>query len=92
MSPETPAEIECPVCGGQDCEHCNNGFFEITECPSRFIGGELLADIQVVSASEHHLPVAGGLLDQAAWWFDLKQQLTAEENLIQAEQYERKWS
>lgn len=30
-------------------------------------------------------PVAGGLLDQAAWFLDLKQQLANEQNHIDAE-------
>jgi len=50
----------------------------------------LIADIQVVTASEHHLPVAGGLLDQSAWWFELKNLLKSEENLIQNEQTKRR--
>jgi hypothetical protein len=55
-----------------------------------FIGQELISDIQIVTASEHHLPVEGGLLDQSAWWFELKNLLKSEENLIQNEQQERR--
>jgi hypothetical protein len=43
-----------------------------------------------VTASEHHLPVAGGLLDQSAWWFELRQLLKAEENRVQDEQQKRR--
>jgi hypothetical protein len=42
-----------------------------------------------VAASEHHLPVAGGLLDQSAWWCDLRQLLLAEEAKIREEQMRR---
>ena len=61
----------------------------MTECPSKYIGRELIADIKVVTASEQHLPVAGGLLDQSAWWFELKTLLKSEENLIEAEKAKR---
>ena len=87
MTKEQPAEIECPACGGfgGDCEHCKDGYFELTECPSKFIGQELIQDIRVIGASEHHLPVAGGLLDQSAWWFELRSLLKSEENQISEE-------
>jgi hypothetical protein len=50
----------------------------------------LISDIQVVTASEHHLPVAGGLLDQSAWWFELRNLMKSEESLIQDEQFKRR--
>lgn len=83
-------EIECPICGGNgECSYCKDGFFEVAECPSRYIGQELIADIRVVTASEYHLPVTGGLLDQSAWWFELKTLLKSEENLIENEKAKR---
>jgi hypothetical protein len=90
VSEQQPAEIECPACSGHGCDECKNGWFELTQCPSKFIGQELISDIQVVTASEHHLPVAGGLLDQSAWWFELRQLLKAEENRVQDEQQNRR--
>jgi hypothetical protein len=44
----------------------------------------------VVSACEHYLPVAGGLLDQSAWWFELRGLLKSEENRVQEEQAKRR--
>jgi hypothetical protein len=35
------------------------------------------------------LPQTGGLLDQSAWWFELRRILNNEENAIQIEQVER---
>lgn len=90
MTPEQPAEIECPSCAGDGCDECQDGYFAISECPQRFIGSELVDDIRIVSASDHHLPVAGGILDQSAWWFDLKETLRREENRIQDEQSKRR--
>ena len=83
-------EIECPSCDGDGCNECQDGFFTVSECPAKFIGSELIQDIQVVSACEHHLPVAGGLLDQSAWWFELRQLLKSEENRIQDDQAKRR--
>jgi hypothetical protein len=68
----------------------NEGWYTVDECPSKFIGQDLISDIQVVSASEQHLPVAGGLLDQSAWWFELRQLLRSEEHKITEEQMERR--
>lgn len=90
MSEKFPAEVQCPNCEGDGCTECDEGYFKFTECPSRFIGADLIADIQVVTASEQHLPVAGGLLDQSAWWFELRQLLKSEENRVQDEQQKRR--
>lgn len=89
VTQETPAEVECPCCGGIGCDQCVDGWFAVTQCPSKYIGQELISDIQIVSACEHHLPVAGGLLDQSAWWFELRSLLKSEEHLIQEEQARR---
>lgn len=84
------AEIECPMCGGESCEHCTSGYYTVSECPRTYIGQELIADIRIISATEQHLPVAGGLLDQSAWWFELRQTLRSEEANIQDEQNKRR--
>lgn len=56
----------------------------------RFVGNELIRDIQVVMSSDQHLPVAGGLLDQSAWWFALREAMRHEEHRIDEEQAKRK--
>lgn len=89
MNEIQPADVQCPECEGDGCEYCDEGFFKLTECPSRYIGNELISDIQIVSASEHHLPVAGGLLDQSAWWFELRDRLKRDEMQIKAEREQR---
>jgi len=82
--------VECPGCNGDGCDECEDGYFTVSECPSKFIGQEMIEDIRVVSSCENHLPVAGGLLDQSAWWFEMRQLLRSEENLIQGEQSKRR--
>lgn len=89
MTAEHPAEIECPECGGHGCNECDDGWFTVSECPSKFIGQQMISDILVTAACEHHLPVAGGLLDQSAWWFELRQRLQSEEHKITEEQMKR---
>jgi len=90
VRPDQPAEIQCPVCEGDGCDYCSGGWYEVSECPSKYIGTELIDDIRIVTASEQHLPAAGGLLDQSAWWFELRQSLQAEERRIQDEKDRRK--
>lgn len=89
VSETHPAEIECPECDGDGCSECDSGYFILNQCPSKFIGHELIADVQVVVSSEQHLPIAGGLLDQSAWWFELRELLRREENRIQNEKTNR---
>lgn len=86
-----PADIECPCCGGDGCGECDDGFFAVAECPSKYIGQALIADLHIIAASETHLPVSGGLLDQSAWWFELRNAMRCEENIIQDEQQKRRF-
>lgn len=90
ITAEMPLEIECPMCGGDGCSECEDGQYTVDQCPSRYIGSELIGDIEIVIASKDHLPVAGGLLDQSAWWFELRQRLQAEENRIESDRAKEK--
>ena len=100
ITPEQPAEIECPVCGGEGgnkineewikCQHCEDGYFTVPQCPTKFIGDELIYDIHIIGSTDQHLPVAGGLLDQSAWWFELRSILKSEEHKVQEEQNKRR--
>jgi len=79
------------MCGGEggECEHCKEGYFEVTECPTKYIGQELIQDIHLIGATDTHLPVAGGLLDQSAWWFELRNLLKLEEHRVESEKEKR---
>ena len=87
---DDPAGIECPVCGGDGCGECDGGTFWLRECPSKFIGQDLVEDLQVVTSTKEILPSAGGLLDQSAWWFELRQTLQYEENQIEEARQRRR--
>jgi hypothetical protein len=79
------------MCGGEggECEYCEDGYFKVTECPTKYIGQELIQDIHLIGATDQHLPVAGGLLDQSAWWFELRNLLKLEEHRVESEKEKR---
>ena len=63
----------------------------MTECPQSFIGSELIQDINIVEACNSGvMPVEGGLLNQSAYWFELKSRLESDKAKIEREQAERK--
>lgn len=90
ISKQEHAEIECPICSGEGCEHCDDGFFSLFECARTFTR-ELIRPMNMAIASDKgFLPVAGGLLDQSAWFLDLMTTLHNEQNKLDAEQAERR--
>jgi hypothetical protein len=44
--------------------------------------------INLANMSERHLPAAGGLLDQSAWFFDLLQAVKNDQDKIDADRIE----
>lgn len=76
---------------GAVCPECNgDGVFRLTDCPKRFVGWDLAEAINLsASASKGCLPVAGGLLDQSSWFYQLWTTLESEQNKIDAERIER---
>jgi hypothetical protein len=91
VNSEQRAEIECVMCGGIGCGECENGYMVLSECPSSYIGQELIGDINIVAAcSDGVLPVSGGLMDQSAYWFELSQAMKREINAVEKEQHERR--
>jgi hypothetical protein len=67
---QEPIEMQCPCCNGEGCSECQMGMIQIIGCPNRYCS--TVAD--VVRMSEFFdkglPPVAGGLLDQSAWFLD----------------------
>jgi hypothetical protein len=71
-TPQLPAVGTCVVCGGNAaaCEECSgSGTFDILDCPQRLIDDWVWQMIELAEMYEKGLPpVAGGVLDQAAYF------------------------
>ena len=79
------------MCEGEGCEHCDDGQYRLTTCARRYVDGYLVRAINMVSNMDNGLlPTAGGLLDQSAWFLDLRTALTNEQNIIDTERMERR--
>lgn len=62
--------IECVVCLGKGCDACQHGRVALTGCPQRHAAG-IGSTIALIDMAERgHLPVGGGVLDQAAWFIE----------------------
>lgn len=70
----TQRRLACPICDEQGCKACNeSGYFELTQCGRKYAAemGEL---VHYADLYEKGLPpVAGGALDQSAWFTDAAQ-------------------
>ena len=88
--------LECPACNGTGkdsfgglCEHCDDGMFALTRCPREYIGIEITDAINLAAiCGSGDWPITGGLLEQSAWFLDLKQTLEGEHNKIDAAKME----
>lgn len=92
-----PALIACTECGetgrdssGSPCPHCQEGYWELKECPRRFIGPDLTDAINLAQwADKGVFPVEGGTLKQTSWFLDLVGTLKAEDAAIDRERLEQ---
>lgn len=91
-------DIPCDVCNergsdaqGKACQACEGkGFWELTECPRRFVGVRFSQEITLASyAARGLLPLSGAMLAQPYWFFDLIRVLENETNKIETQIYER---
>jgi len=77
--------MECPACDGVGCDQCDEGSVGVTECPNKYCRDIAplvpLADM----LDKGLLPIAGGLLDQAAWFIQAARLLERDEERIKAE-------
>lgn len=63
----------------------------MNECPQKFIGNELIEDINTVDACQNGvMPVGGGLMDQSVYYLELTSRLRNERAKIEREQAERR--
>lgn len=76
-------EIECPGCEDRGCEQCGgSGKFELDQCPQEFIG-DIVDGLRLVDLFYEGLPpVAGGVLNQSAWFISFAKRMKREENLV----------
>ena len=84
--------IECPICDGigtigkTKCKSCKNGELHLTECPRTMVDAPMVSAINLAAMSGNEgWPVAGGFLDQSAWFMDLKKTLENDRNKIESE-------
>ncbi len=88
ITKDTPAIIECPCCDGEGCNECDDGFFSVEICCRNYVDGYLVRAINMACHAEKGmLPVAGGILDQSAWFVAVWSALTNEQNAIDAERW-----
>ena len=91
VTTDQPADVECTECGGRGCDHCDQGYYSLHECPQRYIGNEIIADLNIVDqCRDGVLPVSGGLMDQSPYYFELTAAINREVNLIKQEKARRK--
>ena len=90
MPTETSSvEIACPTCNETGCNDCGeSGYVKITDCPKRCIEPSLLRAIRLADLMKQGLPpVAGGVLDQSAWFISFYEAFRSENNWAEAETY-----
>jgi hypothetical protein len=74
------------MCDGIGCQHCIDGYFQLTTCGKKFVDPYLARAVNMASHAEKgFLPVAGGLLDQSAWFVSLWSMLNCEQSIINDE-------
>lgn len=82
---QEPIEIECPACNGGGCDECDEGSFKVIDCPNKYCRDV----VQVANLADLFgkgiLPVAGGALDQSAWFMEAVNVLERDEQSIKAE-------
>lgn len=63
--------FECVSCYGKGCRACSErGWTETDECPQK-LAGPMASTVEMIDMAEKgHLPVSGGVLDQAAWFIE----------------------
>lgn len=71
-----------------EVEQDEGGTFFVNECPRRFCSG-IVDAVNLSQLADKHLPVSGGVMDQASWWVDCWMALKADMNRIEVEKQQR---
>jgi len=77
--------VECPTCGGVGCGACNNGQFDLNQCPQEFCREVVPALGLIDRFNDGQAPVDGGVLDQSAWFVDAANFIKREDAIIKSE-------
>jgi len=81
-----PLEIECPQCRGSGCDECEDrGVFQIDGCPNTYCQSIAVFPRYADLFEKGLPPVAGGALDQAAWFLEAVQILSSDESEMRAQ-------
>lgn len=80
-----PIEIDCPTCEGGGCAHCNNGAVRIDGCPNDYCRSVINTVSMVELFGKGLPPVAGGVLDQSAWFLEASRILESEDSRAKSE-------
>ena len=80
-----PIDIECPACNGGGCDQCDEGYYRVIGCPNGYCGDMKRAIPLIDLFNKGMAPVAGGVLDQAAWFIDAVRVFEHEESLAKAD-------
>lgn len=83
--------IACQSCNEAGCDDCGQtGYIELTSCPKRMVDRGTLQAIRMADLMKEGLPpVAGGVLDQSAWFVNFYEVFRSEQNRAEAEAYKR---
>lgn len=80
--------MTCPICDGRGCDACDGGDFQ-PGCPHLFVNDVLDVVEMAAMSAEGMLPIAGGIVDQSAWFMRFRALLATEANHILEERWER---
>jgi hypothetical protein len=81
---QEPIEIECPACDGGGCNECTFGMVRIDGCPNAYCR-EMVPLVELADLFEKGIPpIAGGALDQSAWFLKAVKILSSDESEIKA--------
>lgn len=83
--------IECPSCDGEggECLQCNDGFVDVIGCPNAYCREVSQVATLGDMLGNGLLPVAGGVLDQSAWFIQAVRMLQRDEDKIKYERDSR---
>ena len=91
VTEEDYALIDCPHCNGEQCEKCGGeGTFRLSQCPRSYVDASMTDVVNIAAlASKGSYPVAGGTLDQSAWFIQAMQTLESDINQLDNERSKR---